>query len=111
MLSWLERYHWPLLGLTALLISIGIGVLIDRQFFQGPQPLEIRLDGAPAAEIQITATQTTALYGAFIQAHCGGCQQAMSRARPRCAQRGAQAATVPSVGLLAPAQAIASVWC
>jgi competence protein ComEA len=53
MLSWLDRYRWPLLGLAALLISIGIGVLIDRQYFQGPQPLEIRLDGAPAAEIQV----------------------------------------------------------
>jgi len=53
MLSWLERYRWPLLGLAALLVSIGIGVLIDDQFFQNPQPLEIRLDGAPAAEIQV----------------------------------------------------------
>ena len=66
MLSWLERYRWPLLGLAALLVSVAIGVLIDQQFFQNPQPLEIRLDGAPAAEIQITATQTTALYGTFI---------------------------------------------
>src|SRR3972149_10090105 len=53
MLSWLERYRWPLLGLAALLCSIGIGVLIDQEFLQGPQPLEIRLDGAPAAEIQV----------------------------------------------------------
>ena len=53
MLSWLQRYLWPLLGLAALLLSIGIGVLIDREFFQGPQPLEIRLDDAPAAEIQV----------------------------------------------------------
>jgi competence protein ComEA len=53
MLSWLERSRWPLLGLAALLLSIAIGVLIDRQFFQGPQPLEIRLDDAPAAEIQV----------------------------------------------------------
>ena len=53
MLSWLQRYVWPLLGLTALVLSVGIGVLVDREFFQGPQPLEIRLDGAPAAEIQV----------------------------------------------------------
>ena len=53
MLSWLERSRWPLLGLAALLLSIAIGVLIDREFFQGPQPLEIRLDDAPAAEIQV----------------------------------------------------------
>jgi len=65
MLSWLERYHWPLLGLTALLISIGIGVLIDRQFFQGPQPLEIRLDGAPAAEIQVYVAGAVAQPGVY----------------------------------------------
>jgi len=53
MLSWLERSRWPLLGLAALLLSVSIGVLIDRQFLQGPRPLEIRLDGAPAAEIQV----------------------------------------------------------
>jgi len=53
MLSWLERYRWPLLGLAALALLISIGVLIDRQFLQNPQPLEIRLDGAPAAEIQV----------------------------------------------------------
>ena len=53
MLSWLERYRWLLFGLAALLLLIGIGVLIDRQFFQSPQPLEIRLDNAPAAEIQV----------------------------------------------------------
>jgi competence protein ComEA len=53
MFSWLERSRWPLLGLAALLLSIAIGVLIDREFFQGPEPLEIRLDGAPTAEIQV----------------------------------------------------------
>jgi len=53
MLSWLERYRWPLLGLAALILLVAIGALIDRQFFQSPRPLEIRLDGAPAAEIQV----------------------------------------------------------
>jgi competence protein ComEA len=53
MLSWLERSRWPLLGLAALFLSISIGVLIDRQFFQSPRPLEIRLDDTPAAEIQV----------------------------------------------------------
>jgi len=53
MLSWLERSRWPLFGLAALILSIGIGVLIDEQFFQSSQPLEIRLDGAPATEIQV----------------------------------------------------------
>jgi competence protein ComEA len=53
MLSWLERSRWPLLGLAALLLSIAVGVFIDREFFQGPEPLEIRLDGAPTAEIQV----------------------------------------------------------
>jgi competence protein ComEA len=65
MLSWLERSRWPLLGLTALLISIGIGVLIDRQFLQGPQPLEIRLDGAPAAEIQVYVAGAVAQPGVY----------------------------------------------
>ncbi len=53
MLSWFERYRWPALGVAALILLIAIGVLIDRQFLQGPQPLEIRLDNAPAAEIQV----------------------------------------------------------
>jgi competence protein ComEA len=53
MLSWIERYHWLLFGLAALVLLIAIGVLIDRQFFQSPRPLEIRLDDAPAAEIQV----------------------------------------------------------
>jgi competence protein ComEA len=53
MLSWLERSRWPLFGLAALVLSVSIGVLIDRQFLQGTQPLEIRLDGAPTAEIQV----------------------------------------------------------
>jgi hypothetical protein len=65
MLSWLERYRWPLLGLAAVLISIGIGVLIDRQFLQGPQPLEIRLDGAPAAEIQVYVAGAVAQPGVY----------------------------------------------
>ena len=65
MLSWLERYRWPLLGLAALLLSIGIGVLIDRQFFQGSQPLEIRLDGAPAAEIQVYVAGAVAQPGVY----------------------------------------------
>jgi hypothetical protein len=47
MLSWLERSRWPLLGLAALFLSVGTGVLIDQQFLQGPKPLEIRLDGTP----------------------------------------------------------------
>ena len=65
MLSWLERSRWPLLGLTALLISIGIGVLIDQEFLQGPQPLEIRLDGAPAAEIQVYVAGAVAQPGVY----------------------------------------------
>jgi competence protein ComEA len=65
MLSWLERYRWPLLGLAALLLSISIGVLIDRQFFQGPQPLEIRLDNAPAAEIQVYVAGAVAQPGVY----------------------------------------------
>jgi len=65
MLSWLERSRWPLLGLAALLLSIAIGVLIDREFFQGPQPLEIRLDGAPAAEIQVYVTGAVAQPGVY----------------------------------------------
>ena len=65
MLSWLERYLWPLLGLAALVLSVGIGVLIDREFFQGPQPLEIRLDGAPAAEIQVYVAGAVAQPGVY----------------------------------------------
>ena len=65
MLSWLDRYRWPLLGLAALLCSIGIGVLIDQQFLQGPQPLEIRLDGAPAAEIQVYVAGAVAQPGVY----------------------------------------------
>jgi competence protein ComEA len=65
MLSWPERSRWPLLGLAALLLSIGIGVLIDRQLFQGPQPLEIRLDGAPAAEIQVYVAGAVARPGVY----------------------------------------------
>ena len=65
MLSWLERSRWPLLGLAALLLSIAIGVLIDRQFFQGPQPLEIRLDDAPAAEIQVYVAGAVARPGVY----------------------------------------------
>jgi len=53
MLSWLERYRWPLLGLAALSLLIAIGVRVDRQFFRDPRPLEIRLDNTPAAEIQV----------------------------------------------------------
>lgn len=65
MLSWLERYRWPLLGVIALPLLIGIGVLIDRQFFQGPQPLEIRLDNAPAAEIQVYVAGAVAQPGVY----------------------------------------------
>jgi competence protein ComEA len=65
MLSWLQRYVWPLFGLAALLLSISIGVLIDRQFFQGPQPLEIRLDGAPATEIQVYVAGAVAQPGVY----------------------------------------------
>jgi len=65
MLSWLQRYLWPLLGLAALILAIGIGVLIDRQFLQGPQPLEIRLDGAPAAEIQVYVSGAVAQPGVY----------------------------------------------
>jgi len=65
MLSWLERSRWPLLGLAALLFSIGIGVLIDQHFFQGPQPLEIRLDDAPAAEIQVYVAGAVAQPGVY----------------------------------------------
>ncbi len=65
MLSWLERYRWPLLGLAALLLSIGIGVLIDQQFLQGPQPLEIRLDNAPAVEIQVYVAGAVAQPGVY----------------------------------------------
>jgi competence protein ComEA len=36
-----------------LFLSIGIGVLIDQQFLQGPKPLEIELDGTPAEEVQV----------------------------------------------------------
>ena len=65
MLSWLERYRWLILGLAALPLLIGIGVLIDRQFFQGPQPLEIRLDNAPAAEIQVYVAGAVARPGVY----------------------------------------------
>ena len=65
MLSWLERYRWPLLGLAALPLLIGVGVLIDQQFFQGPQPLEIRLDNAPAAEIQVYVAGAVAQPGVY----------------------------------------------
>lgn len=65
MLSWLERYRWPLLGLAALLLLIGIGVLIDRQFFRGARPLEIRLDNAPAAEIQVYVAGAVARPGVY----------------------------------------------
>jgi competence protein ComEA len=65
MLSWLERARWPLFGLAALLLCISIGVLIDREFFQGPQPLEIRLDGAPAAEIQVYVAGAVAQPGVY----------------------------------------------
>ena len=53
MLSWLERYRWPLLGLAALSLLIAVAVRVDRQFFQDPRALEIRLDGTPAVEIQV----------------------------------------------------------
>lgn len=52
MLAWLQRHGWLVIGLVAVPILIGIGVLIDRQL-QGPQPLEIRLDNTPATEIQV----------------------------------------------------------
>lgn len=53
MVAWLERPGWLVVGLIAVPLLIGIGILIDRQF-QGPQPLEIRLDSTPAsAEIQV----------------------------------------------------------
>src|SRR4030042_1748370 len=65
MLSWLERSRWPLLRLAALLCSIGIGVLIDQEFLQGPQPLEIRRDGAPAAEIQVYVAGAVAQPGVY----------------------------------------------
>jgi competence protein ComEA len=65
MLSWLERYRWPILGLAAMLVLMGIGVLIDRQFFQEPRPLEIRLDNAPAAEIQVYVAGAVAQPGVY----------------------------------------------
>jgi competence protein ComEA len=65
MLSWLERYCWLLIGLAGLVVSIGIGVLIDQQFLQGPQPLEIRLDNAPAAEIQVYVAGAVARPGVY----------------------------------------------
>jgi competence protein ComEA len=65
MLSWLERSRWPLLGLAALFLAIAIGVLIDRNFLQGPQPLEIRLDDAPAAEIQVYVAGAVAQPGVY----------------------------------------------
>jgi competence protein ComEA len=65
MLSWLERSRWPLFGLAALVLSVSIGVLIDRQFLQGTQPLEIRLDGAPTAEIQVYVAGAVAQPGVY----------------------------------------------
>jgi len=64
-LSWLERYRWLFLGLAALPLFIGIGVLTDRQFFQAPQPLEIRLDNAPTAEIQVYVAGAVAQPGVY----------------------------------------------
>jgi competence protein ComEA len=53
LLASLERYRWLVIGLMAVPLLIGIGVLVDRQL-QGPQPLEINLGETPAAsEIQV----------------------------------------------------------
>lgn len=53
MTAWLERHGWLVVGLTAVPLLIGIGVLLDRQL-QGPQPLEIRLEPTPAStEVQV----------------------------------------------------------
>lgn len=42
MLAWVKRYRWLVIGLMAVPLLIGIGVLIERQL-EGPRPLEIRL--------------------------------------------------------------------
>ena len=53
MLAWVERYRWLVIGLMAVPLLIGIGVLVDRQL-QGPQPLEINLgETSSPSEIQV----------------------------------------------------------